>query len=86
MVFNALRSAQVQALHAESCRPHDVAFMAFVFVVLQAIHASPGQTEEKAVAQTLLLRKLRTLDSRFPETLSGAWLCAVWLCAVMWIV
>lgn len=77
MVFNALRSAQVQALHAESCRPHDVAFMAFVFVVLQAIHASPGQTEEKAVAQTLLLRKLRTLDSRFPETLSGTWLCAV---------
>jgi len=83
LVFNALRSVQVQAIHADNMNSQGTAYMAFVFIVLQAIHTAPGQTEEKSVERTSLLRKLRTLDSRFPETLQGVCMhaCVVLVCS-----
>ena len=44
--------------------PHG-AYMGFVFVVLQILNSSAGKTQDAAG----LLKSLRILDPRFPETL-----------------
>ena len=66
IVFNSLRSPVLQNILAETSP--NAAWMGFVFVVLQCIHAQPGESTEKTLEQSALLRSLRDLDPRFPET------------------
>lgn len=66
IVFNSLRSPQLQDILADSASEQQSAWMGFVFVVLQIVNASAG----KCIDDASLMAKVRELDERFPDTVS----------------
>ena len=66
-LFNIVRSPKLQEILAETSASNS-AWLGFVFVVLQSINTSPG----KSIDSSRLLRNIRELDPRFPETATTA--------------
>lgn len=66
IVFNALRSPQLQDILADTALEQDSAWLGFVFVVLQIVNSSAG----KAIDFNSLMAKIRELDERFPDTVT----------------
>lgn len=66
ILFNSLRSPQLQDILADSASEHRSAWIGFVFVVLQIINSSAG----KSIDAAALMAKVRELDDRFPDTVS----------------
>ncbi len=64
ILFNGLRSAQLQDILADAASVNNKAWMGFVFVVLQIINSSAAKTTDSHT----LLSKVREIDDRFPES------------------
>lgn len=62
-LVNRVKSVKLQEVLAE-LTPND-AYMGFVFVVMQVLNTAPG----KKLDQDAILRNVRKIDGRFPETL-----------------
>ena len=66
ILFNGLRSPQLQDMLADSASVNNKAWMGFVFVILQIVNSSAAKT----VDNLTLLSKVREIDERFPESIS----------------
>ena len=60
IVFNALRSPQLQDILADTASKQDSAWLGFVFVVLQIVNSSAG----KAIDFNSLMAKIRDFRSK----------------------
>ena len=66
ILFNGLRSPQLQDMLADSASVNNKAWMGFAFVILQIVNSSAAKT----VDNLTLLSKVREIDDRFPESIS----------------